>query len=109
MKQPKVTGDPTMTISMPLDLATKLAVHAVKEKVTQSEILDQMIPTYLQKAKLAQMPKGTRLQRPATGTGDARLRRYWLDPATLDLLAEAEDMGYSRSFIVEEAVKAGLR
>jgi hypothetical protein len=108
MKESRVTGKPNLSVSMNSTLAVALAKHAKADKTTQSEALDGMVEQYLKKTKLQPLPNGAKLQRSMAGGGESKLSRYWLDASTLELLAEAEKIGYSRSFIIEESIKKGL-
>ena len=108
MKESRVTGKSNLNVSMRSDLAAALAEQAKSDEMTQSEALGGLIEQYLTKAKLKPLPDGSKLQRKTTGTGESRLCRYWLDASTMERLGEAEKIGYSRSFIVEESLKNGL-
>jgi hypothetical protein len=108
MKESRVTGKPNLSVSMRSDLQAALAKHAKADKTTQSETLDAFVEQYLKSAKLKPLPNGSKLQRTNKGAGESKLCRYWLDDSTMSLLAKAEEIGYSRSYVLEEAIKSGL-
>lgn len=101
-------GKNSITIMMRADLADGLAIRARADRRTQSACLDLLIETYLSNKKLPGLPEGGRMHRQMAGTGEAKMRRYRVEPKTVRLLVEAEALGYSQSFIIEEAVKEGL-
>jgi hypothetical protein len=70
--------------------------------------LDAFVEQYLKKTKLQPLPNGSKLQRSMSGGGESKLCRYWLDDSTMSLLAKAEEIGYSRSYVLEQAIIAGL-
>lgn len=101
-------GKSPITVNMRSDLAGLLAERALKDRRTQSACVDLFIENYLSNKTLEPMPEGTKIHRSMAGTGEAKIRRYTIEPKTVRLLQEAESLGYSQSYILEEAVKEGI-
>lgn len=100
-------GKSELSLSMKVDLAELLATRAALDQRTQSACLDRFIEVYMRK-ELPPLPEGAKVQRAMAGTGETRLRRYRVEPKTVRLLQEAETLGYSQSYVIEEALKEGL-
>lgn len=101
-------GRSELTVQMKSELADALAAKANEDRRNQSATLDLMVEAYLSNKTLPPMPEGARIHRRMVGGGETKIRRYKVEPKTVRLLQEAEDLGYSQSYIVEEAVKEGL-
>jgi len=95
-----------VTVSMRSELAD--AVASVATEQTQSEFVDGAVGAYLQKYDLLEVPDGSKLNRRVAGRGEAKLRRYKLTPRVYQALQDAEKKGYSRSYVIEQAVLEGL-
>lgn len=94
-----------LPVSVRVDLADALEHQAYTERRTKSAVLEACIETYL-KDGLAPVNSG-RIQRSGSTMG-YRIRRYSVKPETFAAVSEAENSGYSRAYIVEEALKVGL-
>lgn len=79
-----------------------------KQDMTINESLNNCITKYLSHTVLAPQEQGVMLSRVLVNKGEVKLKRFMLPRSTVDLLNEAEQMGYSRSLIVERAIKEGL-
>ena len=101
-------GRSSITVLMRIEIADGLAKKAIADRRTQSACLDLLVETYLTTRTLQPMPEGARIHRQMAGQGETKIRRYRVEPKTVRLLQEAEDMGYSQSWVIEQAVKEGL-
>lgn len=103
-----LSGKTELTFMMNAAIADALSVRAKEDRRTQSACLDLFVETYLSSRELPPLPEGGRLQRNMIGKGETKIRKYAVEPKTVRLLEEAETLGYSQSYIVEESVKEGL-
>jgi len=94
-----------LPVSIRADLADALERQATAERRTKSAVLENHVESFL-KEGLAPVVSG-RMQRSGSPLG-YKIRRYSVKPETLAAVNEAEGSGYSRAYIVEEALKVGL-
>lgn len=94
-----------LSVMLRVDHAGAVKNFAKNDRRTQSGVMNVWLEAFFRKP-LQPLPDGTKVQR--MQVGEQRLRRYRLEPLVLDMLHEAEQMGYSKAFIVEEAIKMGL-
>lgn len=108
-RKPKLPRDENaIVISLPMVLVDSVAFQSRKQRRKLSTVIDIWVNDYLRSTRLTPLPEGTKLKRMVAGKGESKLRRYTLLPETIAMLKEAEELGYSQSFIVEEAIKEGL-
>lgn len=101
-------GKSPITVLMRAELADALATKAREDQRNQSVTLERMVESYLSNKTLPPMPEGVRAHRHMVGGGETKIRRYNVEPKTVRLLKGAEDLGYSQSYVIEEAIKEGI-
>jgi hypothetical protein len=101
-------GKNEITVMVRADMADALAIRAASDRRTLGACLDLLVESYLSSRELVPLPEGSRLHRHLAGGGETKMRRYRIEPKTVRLLEEAEALGYSQSYVIEEAVKEGL-
>lgn len=95
----------SLPLTVRVDLADLLEQRADRDRRTKSACLELILEEYLDEGtEPVVMGKLTR-DKSAYGY---KVRRYMIRPEVLDKLVKAEQQGYSRAFLVEEALKKEL-